>query len=210
MKTELPLRDWNRREHFAFFSAFEEPFFGLVTNVDVTLAYQKARAQGWSFYFYYLHQSLTAANQIEPFRYRIENGKIYLHDLIHASATVLRDDHTFGFSFYEYEPDFAGFARRAATETARVKVAAGLCLTDQATRPDVIHYSAMPWVSFTGLTHARAFAHPDSVPKISFGKFLRQDNKILLPVAINVHHGLMDGYHVGEYLTVFQQLLNEK
>ncbi|WP_254245075.1 CatA-like O-acetyltransferase [Hymenobacter sp. BRD67] len=29
----------------------------------------------------------------------------------------------------------------------------------------------------------------------------------LMPVAINVHHGLADGYHVGQFLAAFQEQL---
>ncbi|WP_153630553.1 CatA-like O-acetyltransferase [Prolixibacter sp. SD074] len=28
-----------------------------------------------------------------------------------------------------------------------------------------------------------------------------------MPVSVSVHHGLMDGYHVGPFLTTFQELL---
>ena len=38
MKHLIDLETWPRREHFVFFSAFEEPFFGLTANVDCTSA----------------------------------------------------------------------------------------------------------------------------------------------------------------------------
>ena len=75
-------------------------------------------------------------------------------------------------------------------------------------RKDVIHYSSVPWFKFTGLTHARNFKYKDSVPKITFGKFDQIGNKKILNIAINGHHGLMDGYHVGKYLKTLQELLN--
>ncbi|MEL7004699.1 MAG: hypothetical protein AAFN93_18470 [Bacteroidota bacterium] len=30
-----------------------------------------------------------------------------------------------------------------------------------------------------------------------------------MPVSIHVHHGLVDGIHVGQYCDLFQKLLNE-
>jgi len=48
----------------------------------------------------------------------------------------------------------------------------------------------------------------DSVPKISFGKFLVKDGKKMMPVSIHVNHALMDGFHVGQYAALFQELLN--
>ncbi|MDQ4139089.1 MAG: CatA-like O-acetyltransferase, partial [Bacteroidota bacterium] len=129
---------------------------------------------------------------------------------VHASPTVLRDDHTFGFSFLPYQPTFAEFLPLANQEIQTVKGGSGLCLTENTGRVDVIHFSSIPWITFTALTHARSFTYKDSVPKISFGKYFPEQDKLWLPVSITVHHGLMDGYHVGQYLATFQELLNQE
>ena len=71
-----------------------------------------------------------------------------------------------------------------------------------------MHFSAMPWVAFTGLTHARSFSHPDSIPKISVGRLRPEGNRQLMSVAVNVHHGLADGYHVGLFLAELQRRLD--
>lgn len=60
----------------------------------------------------------------------------------------------------------------------------------------------------TWIVPARAFSYKSSIPKISFGKMLTEGNKKLMPVSIHVHHALMDGFHVGAYIDLFQQLMN--
>ena len=40
MKQVIDLDNWNRKEHFAFFSAFDDPFFGVTTLVDFTNVYR--------------------------------------------------------------------------------------------------------------------------------------------------------------------------
>jgi chloramphenicol O-acetyltransferase type A len=207
MKHLLDLASWNRREHFAFFSAFEEPFFGLVATVDGTRALAEAQRLGVPFFLYYLHAALRAVNQVEAFRYRIEGGQVYCYDRIHASATIGRPDNTFGFSFIEHHDELADFLPTAKAEIAAVQASEGLRLSEQTSRPDVIHFSALPWVRFTGLSHARSFRHPDSCPKISVGQLYAEGAATLLPVSVNVHHGLADGYHVGQFLAAFQEQL---
>lgn len=207
MKQLIDLATWPRRAHFEFFSAFEEPFFGLVAEVDCTHAQAEARRLGVSFFLYYLHHALQAANQVEAFRYRIEAGRVYCYDHVHASATIGRPDHTFSFSFIEQHADLAEFVAGAEAEIAAVRQASGLGLSERTGRPDVIHCSAIPWVRFTGLTHARSFQHPDSCPKISFGQVYHDGAARRMAVAVNVHHGLADGYHVGQFLDLFQQRL---
>ncbi|WP_400190182.1 CatA-like O-acetyltransferase [Hymenobacter sp. B81] len=208
MKQLIDLAGWNRREHFAFFSAFEEPFFGVVADVDATRAYARAKELGVSFFQFYLHAVLRAVNEVEALRYRIEGGQVYCYEVIHASATLTRPDNTFGFSFVPYAAALADFGRGLAAEAEAVRRSSGLRLNEVTARPDVIHFSALPWVSFTGLSHARSFSHPDSVPKISVGRARRLGPQLLLPVAVNVHHGLADGYHVGLFLDALQRHLD--
>jgi chloramphenicol O-acetyltransferase type A len=210
MKHLIDLETWPRREHFAFFSAFEEPFFGLVANVDCTAAQAEAKRLGVSFFLYYLYHAMAAANEIEEFRYRIEDGQVYCYDRIHASATLGRPDHTFAFSFIEQADTLASFIAAAEAEIAAVQASTGLRLSDLTARPDVVHCSALPWVRFTGLTHARSFGHPDSCPKISFGQVFTEGNTLQMPLSVNLHHGLGDGYHVGLFLAAFQRRLGQR
>ena len=207
MKYLIDLETWPRREHFAFFSAFEEPFFGLTATVDCTAAYAEAKRLGVSFFLYYLYHALEAANEVEAFRYRIEAGQVYCYDRIHASATLGRADHTFAFSFIEQHNTLAGFIAAAAAEIAAVQASTGLRLSDITGRPDTVHCSAIPWVRFTALSHARSFRHPDSCPKISFGQIFQEGATLQLPVSVHLHHGLGDGYHVGLFLAAFQRRL---
>jgi chloramphenicol O-acetyltransferase type A len=206
MKTKIELSTWPRREHFEFFNRFEEPFWSVCVNVDCSNAYKNAKDAGLSFFLYYLHCSLTAANQLEHFRYRIAGDGVHVYDDVHASATVGRPNGTFGFSYIEYHADLKKFVSGAKAEIDRVQASTALMppkMTD-----NVIHYSALPWLNFTGLTHARSFTFKDSVPKISFGKVTETAGRKMMPVSITVHHGLMDGLHVGQYVDLLQELLN--
>ena len=37
----------------------------------------------------------------------------------------------------------------------------------------------------------------DCNPKMSFGKYIKKDGRVLIPFSSQTHHGLTDGYHVG-------------
>ncbi|MBK0379545.1 chloramphenicol acetyltransferase [Mucilaginibacter segetis] len=206
MKAKIDMADWPRKDHFNFFNKFEEPFFGVTVNVDCTDAYERAKRKGASFFLYYLYASLTAVNNTEAFRYRIIDDEVYLFDVVHASSTVNRPDGTFGFSYIDFKPTFDEFAAGAKAEIERIQNTTGLIPSSSG--ENVIHYSAIPWIDFTSLTHARSFSFKDSVPKISFGKITENNSRKLMPVSITVHHGLMDGLHVANYVDLFQELLN--
>ena len=208
MKTLLDIENWNRKEHFLFFKQMEEPFFGITTTVDCTKGYQTAKQLGTSFFVYYLHKTIVAVNTIEPFRYRIIDEAVYIYDTIDVSATIMRTDNTFGFSLIQYSPDFDVFTTNALKEIERIQTTKGL-FTREFPLDNLIHFSAVPWVNFTSLSHARSFTFPDSCPKISFGKMMIDAaGKRTMSMSVHVHHGLMDGFQVGQFVDYFQELMN--
>ncbi len=206
MKTEIDIKSWNRNEHFKFFSAFDEPFFGTTVRLDCTKAYKKAKSNNESFFLSYLHKSLVAANSVDNFRYRIEDGKVFEYQSVDASPTINRPDGTFGFSYLEYKEGFKEFRDLALPTIKEVRESRGLVPATAA--QNVIHYSSLPWLDFTSLSHARHFGFGDSCPKISFGRMKEIEGKHEFPVSIHVHHALVDGIHVGEFVERFQELLN--
>lgn len=209
MKQPFDLENWNRKEHFHFFRQMEEPFFGATVAIDCTKAYEKAKSISSSFFIYYLHKTLQAVNAIENFRYRIENDSIVVYDRIDGSPTIGRPDGTFGFSLIVYHPDFAVFEKNALAEIERVQNTTGL-FTREFETENIIHFSALPWLDFTSLSHARSFTFPDSCPKISFGKMVVQnDGSKRMNMSVHVHHGLMDGLHLGQFVDYFQRIMNE-
>jgi chloramphenicol O-acetyltransferase type A len=205
MKTKINLETWNRKEHFLFFKQMEEPFYGITTTIDCTKGYNESKKLGISFFTYYLHQTLMAVNAVENFRLRICNEEVFLFDSISASATVMRADQTFGFSLMEYSENMSDFAKIVTSEIDRIQTTTGIITTEYP--ENLIHFSALPWIDFTSLSHARSFTWPDSCPKISFGKLTVENGKKTIPVSVHVHHGLVDGYHVGLFLDKLQELL---
>ncbi len=209
MKSKLNLENWSRKEHFEFFRKFEEPFFGVTVDVDCSKAYQKTKENETSFFLIYLHKTLIAVNQINAFRYRISQNDIYVYDTINASATISRLDNSFGFSLIKFDADFDVFSENALKEIERVKNTSGL-FTREFSDDNLIYFSAIPFINFTALSHARNFSLEDSCPKISFGKLIQNEKGIQkMSMSVHVHHGLMDGFHLGQFIDLFQNLMNE-
>lgn len=207
MKQKLNLDTWNRKEHFLFFKQMQEPFFGVTITIDCTKAYTKSKELGISFFTYYLHKTLVAVNAIESFRYRILNDEVYIFDQIDVSATILREDKTFAFSQIEFNNDIVEFAKNTTNEIARIQTKTGLITREFS--ENLIHFSAVPWINFTSFSHARSFTWPDSCPKISFGKMMEEKGIKTMSMSIHVHHGLMDGYHLGQFIDLFQDIIDK-
>lgn len=206
---KINISTWKRKQHFEFFNQFEEPFFGVTFEVDMTEAKRLAKSQNVSLFTYYLHKSLAAAMQIENFRYRITpEGEVVLLDTVNASATIMRENETFAFSYIPFNKEIAVFAKSVQKEVDRVQ--SDDSLFPRINTDDVMHCSALPWIDFSSITHSRMYKKKDSVPKISYGKITEKENKYTMPVAVYVHHGLVDGLHLSRFKDAFQNLLDGK
>lgn len=206
MKQQLDITTWARKDHYHFFSQFEEPFFGVCVNVECTRAYFVSKAYGYSFFLYYLHKAMVAMNLVEPFRYRIIDKQVWVYDHIDPAPTINRPNGTFGYGYFPYHADFKTFAATAGDETERVRNSTSL--VPSMSGDNVVHCSSLPWIEFTSLSHARSFSFNDSCPKISFGKMTDKEGKMMMPVSVHVHHALVDGYQVGQFLEEFQRQLD--
>lgn len=206
MAEYLDVTTWPRRRLFEFFRGYDHPYFNVCTRLDVTrlLAHLRRRpGPGVSLAYHYF--ALRAANEVEPFRYRLRGGRVLVHEVVHGGTTVLLPDESFAFAYFRYAEDFGEFvgAARAAVEAVR----AGGDVFRPQSGDDMIHFTALPWVAFTSFAHARKSDPADSVPKVAFGKFAEEDGRVLLPISVEVHHALMDGLHVGRYLARLEEAL---
>ncbi|SRR6266498_1651524 len=206
MAEYLDTSRWARRDLFEFFRGYDKPYINICGRLDVTnLLMLLGSRSGISVSLAYHYLALRIANGIESFRYRLRDGKVLVHDVIHAGTTVLLPNESFTFAYFSYHPNFQKFLIEAQQA---VKKAQSLHSDfSPQDNDDMIHFTTLPWVSFTSISHARNWGREDSVPKIAFGKFFRENERTLLPISVEVHHALVDGVHVGRYLTQFEEAL---
>ena len=204
---KIDLKNWSRRQHYYHFIALKDPYFALTIPLDVTVAYKKSKDDNISFFAVYLHACMMAINQTENFKYRIINGEIFELDVIHASATILRQDHTFGFSYINFSENFEEFNLNIIREKKRVHESSELYPPKYGL--DCIHCSALPWFSFSSQKEPFSGLQ-DSIPKIAFSKSYQHGDRLLMNVSISVNHALVDGYHVSLFSQKFQDFLNVK
>lgn len=206
MYQELDLTNWKRKSTFDYFKTFEDPFFNICTHLDVSQLYELCQQKEYSFNLAILYYSLKVANEMEEFRMRIIDEKVVIYDRINCGSPVLHEDETFSFCYFELHDSLESFVENGKKRVA--KQLAKQVLDPKVGELDMIHYSVIPWTSFTSFKHAKKFIEGDSIPKIVFGKYFEDNEKLMLPISVAVNHALMDGFHVGKYLNKVQAELN--
>lgn len=205
VKKELNIDTWNRKDHYYFFKDFDNPFYNICTEIEISELYRTCKAHNLSFFLASLFLTTTAANSIKELRLRIEGDKLFEYNTLHPFSTILNDDETFSFCELKLQNSFLEFQSLSRDLIAKVNVKKGLVAKEF--RQDVIHFTTIPWIKINGMTHARKFNTKDSIPKIVFGKYFKESNKLMLPICIEVHHSLVDGYHLGKYFDKLRHLI---
>lgn len=202
-----------RAAAFAFYRHAAQPRWGLTTRVDVAplracLPRWREAVPGLTAFVAYHHALLRAADAVPALRQRLTpEGTVLEWPQLDASPTVLREDGSFAFSHLAYARslrDFAPAALRAVALARRVGADWGL--RDEAQRA-TLHTTVLPLVAFTDFTHARRGGFDDATPSVALGRFTPDGSRCWMPLNLVVHHALVDGLHVGQFVQALEALL---
>lgn len=201
---EITFTDPHRRKHFDFFRRMDQPHFSICAPVDITNLVAGLRRHQMRFTPAVVYLLASVANELPPFRQRLRGDKVIEHERIHPSFTVqTQASDVFSFCTVEFQPDAQTFMQAAADRIARMQTDPSL--EDEADRDDYLFLSAIPWVSFTGISHAMHYSPVDSVPRITWGKYYQQNDRTLMPLSLQAHHALVNGSDMGRYFHRFAE-----
>lgn len=202
MKQLFDVEHWNRKEAYFYFLDFKNPFAHLGADVNITRLCEYVKEKGYSLNLANTYIASRLGNEIENFRLRIEEGKVYIYDVVHAGQTIGYEDGTYTNIDTRMKStlcEFDAFERLHILEHKK--------LHRHESGPDegdLIFMTTIPWVSFT------SFQQPNngtqsSNPKVAFGKVKEVNGCKLLPLCVEGHHSLMDGYHLSLFINGFER-----
>ena len=204
--TTINKDSWNRRSTFDYFSQFELPFFNITANVDVSGLKSFCDKNEYSFFLASLFFAMQAANDIDAFKMRIRGEDIIRHNNIRVGSTIQYEDKSFGFCYFPYLDSVHEFETKGQGLLEDALQTKGFSPKDGS--DDLLHFSVITWLHVKGFQHARRIGQEDSIPKIVFGKYQKKGESLQMPVNVEVHHALADGYHVGLFFEKFQGYLD--
>jgi len=205
---EFNIENWNRRRIYNFFKNYEDPFFNIVANLEVTNLYKYCKQNHLSFSLACLYVAIKSVNEITEFKLRFKDNKVYLCDKIYIGSTILNNDNTFAFCYFKNEPTIFDFDKKGKIILKKHKKNSKFEAKDEGL--NLVHCSTLPWVSFTAIKHARKGDEGKSgIPKIVFGKLFEENKIKKIPFSVEVHHALMDGFHVALLFNKMQQFIDE-
>lgn len=202
--TEIDLSTWPRRESLALFRRFQKPQYSVTTRIDVSAILQRRSASdSFSTYLACIHAIGEALHAVPELRYRLRGESVVCHDRIVLSPTLQFDDGRLGFTYLDWQPDFSKFSTKAR-EMISATLAMGALKPGVDGDDEVAYLSCQPWMDFTAFDNP-VFDTDDCVPRVCWGRYTPQaDGRTTMAVALQVHHGLVDGYHVAQFFQAMQ------
>jgi chloramphenicol O-acetyltransferase type A len=203
--TTVSLATWPRRETLALFRRFQKPQYSVTVRIDVTsILARRAEVAGFSSYLACIHAIGAALHAIPELGYRIRGDQVVTHDRMVLSPTLLFSDGRLGFTYLDWEENGSEFA-----EQARMTIEATLARGELKPGVDgddgVAFLSCQPWVDFTAFDNP-VFASDDCIPRVTWGRYTPEvTGRWTMPVALQVHHGLVDGIHVAQFFRALQE-----
>lgn len=200
------LLGWPRKEHFDHYLQQIPCTYSAVFKLDVSLL----RAKKAKFFPTVLHCLSSVVNQHPEFRMSFDSsGKLGYFEVAHPCFTIFhKDTETFSNLWTEYSPDLNTFCETYEANLNRY----GNCRKMEA-RPDTpentFPVSCLPWASFDSFQLNLPKSYSYLLPIFTLGKFYDENGKTLLPLAIQVHHAVCDGFHLCRFVNELQNLFND-
>ena len=184
-----------RREQYAYFRTFANPYVGLTVNVDITGLLAR-KEKGESLFLMMLYAISRAANSVPELRRRIRGDQVVEYDWCPTSHTEALDNGTYCYCRLSADRPLAEFLPYAREAQVRVKQESSLDDGEEA--ESLFFVSCVPWVSYTAMVQPVP-SPADSNPRITWGRYFQQEGRTLLPVTLLANHALVDGLHIARF-----------
>ena len=213
MKHIIHIDTWERKDNYNFFRGFANSWIAITSEADCTEAYARAKAQGHSFFLYYLYAITKAVNEIKELRYRWDkNGQVVYHDTVDVISPIAVPGKTFYTVRIPYQEDFNAFYAEARRIVTSIPADGDPYGTDKQIADqgdfDVFLLSATPKLYFTSVTYTQqSVGHPLDYPLMNAGKAIRRDGRLYMPIALTASHAFADGAHISLFFEKVEQYL---
>lgn len=212
MKHIIDIETWERKPNYEFFLSFQNPTISITSEVECSGAKARAKAAGQSFFLHYVYAVLRAVNEIPEFRYRIDSeGRVVYFDTVDILSPIkVKENGRFFTVRFPWHEDFETFYAEAKAVINAVDPDGDPYTAEQKGGKellDVMLLSATPDLYFTSLTCTQEHRHGSNYPLMNAGKAIARDGRLIMPIAMTIHHGFVDGHHLSLFYRKVEEWL---
>lgn len=190
----INMNTWDRKDCFNHFFNNAKCTYSITVNIDITNLYNYIRTNKLRFYPTFTWVVSKAINNHQEFKMGFdEEGRLGFFDEIGPSYSVLNDKTKVMSDLYtSFNNVFSNFYEDMVNALNSYKKNTNFTTQFQ---NNFFIVSCLPWFNYTSFNVNNEGSTPFLFPMVTWGKFFEEGNKVIIPVTIQVHHAVADGYH---------------
>ena len=199
MKFELlDINKWERREYYEHYTNEVACSYSMTVNIDIT------NLRNYKLYPTMLWLLTKTVNEFPEFRTALIENNLGVFDTMLPAYTIFnKDKKSFSVIWSEYSENYGAFLENYNYDVDKYKNS--IELAPKKNRPaNTFDVSMIPWTTFSSFNINAFNSDKYFLPIFTMGKYFEQDGKRLLPLSIQVHHAVCDGYHVSMFIESLQ------
>ena len=205
---KIDINNWDRKEYYDWFTTKNCCKISMTTNIDVTNLVKQIKGKNLRYYPVFIYMISRIVNEYSECRMNYDkNGDLGIYDEIYPRYPIFHEsDKKISLLWTEYSNDFRIFYDRVIRDMATYGEKRSV--TAKGNFPDNCYdISSLPWSSFTSFTCQSTNDSLWLSPLVMIGRFFEDNGKLLMPIALSVHHAVCDGYHVSRFFENLQDLI---
>ncbi|MEG0577747.1 MAG: type A chloramphenicol O-acetyltransferase [Bacilli bacterium] len=197
-------KDWNRKEYFDHYFSEIPCTYSMTVKLDIT----KIKNSDRKLYPTMLYFITKVVNRHNEFRTTFDmDGNLGVFDEMIPCYTVFnKETETFSNIWTQYSEDYDVFYKLYEKDIDMFSSVKGMIA-----KPNVpvnnFPVSMIPWTTFDGFNLNLQKGYEYLLPIFTMGRYYEENSKYLLPLAIQVHHAVCDGFHISRFINELQELI---
>lgn len=204
----INLETWDRKEYFNHYFN-QQTTYSVTKEFDITLLKSMIKNKGYKLYPALIYIIVNIINQNKVFRTGINSeGNLGYWDKLNPLYTVFnKETEKFSNIWTESNVSFNSFYNSYKSDLLEYKDKNEM-FPKKPIPENTVPISMIPWIDFSSFNLNIGNNSRFLLPIITMGKFYSKNNKIYLPVSLQVHHAVYDGYHVSLFMSEFQNMVD--
>lgn len=204
----IDIENWDRKEYYEHYLKAVRCTYSITSNIDITDLFVKLKNINLKLYPALIYMAAKVVNGHEEFRTCLdENDNLGYWESMNPCFTIFhRDNKMFTNIWTIFSEDYRTFYTNYNDDIN--KYGSIKKFDAKGNEPkNTFNVSCIPWTSFTGFNLNLYTEGNYLLPIITYGKYFKQDERIILPLSLQMHHAVCDGYHASIFFNEIQVLV---
>ncbi|MBM7834922.1 chloramphenicol acetyltransferase [Clostridium sardiniense] len=203
----IDIEKWERRKCFEHYFNNAKCTYSITVNIEITNLYRYIKNNNLKLYPAFTWITTKCLNNHKEFKMAInDEGKLGYYDKISPCYSVLNDKTKIMDELFTlYSSDFKKFYSNMLYDIEMYKKDPTYSSDFQ---KNFYLVSCIPWINYSSFNVNNETNIPMLFPMVTWGKYYNENEKVFMPVSLQVHHSVADGYHCSLFYDEVQDIVS--